>query len=236
MDGTAVEPAPGDDVLIAGLRGEPALNGTRGVVQPRENWPHDRGRIAVLLADAKPARVIALKASNIQPWSPACFICLERDLDGARPLPLGCGCRGSSGWAHAACAIHAAAAQQERAGDWAGRGRFPWQLCPTCKLPYSGGLKLVLAREWCRRTEHLADTQRFAARTSLGNALSSDGQWREAEAVVRSNLEASVALHGAEHRHSLGTKMNLALLLGNQGKHDEAEAMYASLLETQLVW
>ena len=44
---------------------------------------------------------------------------------------------------HAACAIRAAVAQQERFGTWAARAGHPWQLCTTCKLPYTGALKLA---------------------------------------------------------------------------------------------
>ena len=55
----------------------------------------------------------------------------------------------------------------------------------------------------------------------------------EAEAVVRANLEAVAAAKGAEHPHTLGMTMNLAMLLGLQGKEEEAAALYASLLEVQ---
>ena len=36
-------------------------------------------------------------------------------------------------------------------------------MCPTCRLPYTGPLRLALAQEWCRRTETLAqdDQQRM---------------------------------------------------------------------------
>jgi len=65
------------------------------------------------------------------------------------------------------------------------------------------------------------------------NALSAAGRLAEAEAVVRGNLEAAKALHGAEHRHSLGTTLNLGLLLDGQGKHKEAAQVYSDLLINQ---
>ena len=105
-------------------------------------------------------------------------------------------------------------------------------------MPYSGGLKLVLAQEWCRRTAHLdaaADTERFAARTTMSNALSALGRLAEAEEVVRSLLTAAIERHGSEHPHALGTHMNLAVLLSNQGKLDECEAICAQLLETRKI-
>ena len=51
--------------------------------------------------------------------------------------------------------------------------------------------------------------------------------------MVRANLGVAVTLHGAEHRHTLGTMMNLGLLLDGQGKRKEAAAIYTELVETQ---
>ena len=234
----------------------------------------------------QPQVSIAVKPANLKQVEPACIICLEGGCDerNGELIALGCGCRGSSGFVHEQCAIQAAAAQQERAGTWSGPiGKHPWQLCPTCKLPYTGALKLALAQEWCRRTEALApeDTQRFAARTALGNALSAAGRLAEAEALVRANLgvvsrlhvhaagriartrtrstctserarrrashahaharwgicicaRAQVSrLHGAEHRMTLGTTLNLGMLLDGLGRHAEASEVYSSVLETQ---
>ena len=50
------------------------------------------------------------------------------------------------------------------------------------------------------------DVQRFAARTTMSNALSAAGRLAEAETVVRGNLEAATALHGAEHQHLTRTR------------------------------
>ena len=114
-------------------------------------------------------------------------------------------------------------------------GKHPWQLCATCSVPYTGQLKLVLAREWCRRSASLpaAAPELFAARTSLGNALSASGALAEAEAVVRDNLQAAEAAHGAEHRFALGTRMNLGLLLASLGRAREAEACFEALAVVQ---
>jgi hypothetical protein len=163
-----------------------------------------------------------------------CFICF--DADGCAPLlQTGCGCRGSAGWVHGSCAVTAAAAQQERTGSWGGGGKHPWQLCPTCRVPYSGALKLLLAREWCRRSSCLPAEapERFAARTTLGNALQLSGELAEAEQVVRANLQTAATVHGAEHRFTLGTRMNLGLLLGSLGKARESEAEFKALLAVQ---
>ena len=136
-------PTVGSEVVICGLKGKAELNGEHGVVQPKSTWPAN-GRVAVLLVDQVPQRTIAIKAVNLKPVGPRCGVCLSAENDGdvsgdgsnnaasvgGKLLPMGCGCRGSSGWVHAACAVQAAAAQQERAGTWAGdRGRYPWQLC-----------------------------------------------------------------------------------------------------------
>ena len=120
-----------------------------------------------------------------------------------------------SGWVHESCALQAAAAQQERHGTWAGAAKFPWQKCPTCSIPYTGVLKLALAREWCLRTDRLFptdDTQRFAARTTLGNALSASGKIEEAIEVVKGNLKTITDRRGPEHPHTLGT-LSLSLSL-----------------------
>ena len=86
----------------------------------------------------------------------ACIVCLESESTESSPLlQTGCGCRGSAGWIHAQCAVAAAAAQQERTGSWGGGGKHPWQLCATCRVPYTGPLKLALARAWCARTVDL---------------------------------------------------------------------------------
>lgn len=136
-------PTVGSEVVICGLKGKAELNGEHGVVQPKSTWQAN-GRVAVLLVDLVPQRTIAIKAVNLKPVGPRCSVCLSAENDGGvsgdgsnnavsgsgKLLPVGCGCRGSSGWVHAACAVQAAAAQQERAGTWAGdRGRYPWQLC-----------------------------------------------------------------------------------------------------------
>jgi tetratricopeptide (TPR) repeat protein len=229
---------PGSEVVLTGLQGMPELNGERGVVQPTSAWPADHSRIAVMLKcgpkDGK--RCIAVRPANLKASSTACVICLEEreGEDGSALLATGCACRGSSGWMHERCAIQAAAARQGRAG-WAAEGGYPWRQCHTCKLPYTGAMFLALAREWCRRTAHLEVTERerFAARTTLGNALSAAGNLSEAEKVVRSNLETMIALNGPEHPHALGMTMNLGLLLSSQGKVDAAAALYKQLAGVQ---
>ena len=283
-------PEPGMDVVLQGLKSKPQLNGQQGIVKPTKDWPAN-GRIAVLLVDTAPKSTIAVKPTNLKPWSPACFVCLKHSFEAAEAPPgchgdgyghadsdpdgaadansaagtgagtnagaatgvhadadaggqalllaTGCGCRGSAGWAHGGCMIASAASQQGRAGvgGWAGPGRYPWQLCPTCKVPYTGDTKLVLAKEWCKRAVALGlpreDPQRFAASTALGNALSANGRLAEAEAMVRANLLTATRVHGADNPRTLGTSMNLGLLLSNQGKAKEAEAIYTTLVATQ---
>ena len=209
---------PGARVTLTGLKSNASLNGKRAVIQPKAEWPAHESRIAVRLeggesTESTERTSIAVKPQNLVPASEeaassCCFICLEEPTDttdtDTAAVPLlqpGCGCRGTAGHVHELCAIRAATAEHERAGTWA--GKHPWQLCATCKIPFTGALKLALAQEWCRRTEPLArtDVQRFAARTTMSNALSAAGRLAEAETVVRGNLEAATALHGAEHRH-----------------------------------
>lgn len=78
----------------------------------------------------------------------------------------------------------------------AGALRHPWRVCTTCKVAFTGPLRLALAREWCRRTAQLPPkhTQHFAARTTLGNALAAAGELAEAAEVVARNLDSAAAL------------------------------------------
>lgn len=57
--------------------------------------------------------------------------------------------------------------------------------------------------------------------------------YKEAEAVVRTNLETAQRLHGPEHPNTLGTGMNLGVVLLNLGKSAEAAAIFRRLLATQ---
>ena len=57
--------------------------------------------------------------------------------------------------------------------------------------------------------------------------------YNEAEAVVRANLETARRLHGAEHPNTLGTGMNLGVVLMNLGKSVEAAAIFRRLRASQ---
>ena len=167
---------PGALVTLTGLKSNASLNGKRAVILSEDEWPPHEGRVAVRLEGGNTESTsIAVKPQNLvlaSELSSCCFICLEPADTAAMPLSQpGCSCRGSAGHVHELCALRAAAAEHERAGTWA--GKHPWQLCATCKIPFTGTLKLALAQEWCRRTELLAltDVQRFAARTALASRL-----------------------------------------------------------------
>ena len=122
--------APGDEVIIHGLRSSPQLNNQQGVVQPRDKWA-DNGRVAVLL-HTTPRRSVSVRPANLREWTKTCFICLESASESPL-IPTGCGCRGFAGWVHKHCAIRAAVAATERAGSWKTPGRSPWQVCDTCR-------------------------------------------------------------------------------------------------------
>ena len=40
---------PGAEVILTGLKGNAALNGEQGIVQPRDEWPSHENRIAVMV-------------------------------------------------------------------------------------------------------------------------------------------------------------------------------------------
>ena len=176
------------------------------------------------------ARSFAPEMGSTLASDAVCFICLESGEE-AVLLPTGCGCRGTAGHVHERCAIQGALATQARNGTWAGK-QHPWQLCQTCRLPYTGSLKLALAQAWSRRTDGLSDSdpaQYMAARTALGNALSAEGRLEEAEGVVRDNLARARALYGTGHRMAMGIRFNLGLVLDGQGKSEEAAHVYTEL-------
>ena len=67
--------------------------------------------------------------------------------------------------------------------------------------------------------------------SNLGNVLSSQGKYEEAEAMHRRALEAKEKVLGREHPNTLTSVSNLGNVLSSQGKYDEAEAMHRRDLE-----
>ena len=129
-----------------------------------------------------------------------CRICLESEGELVSPCP----CRGSQRGVHLACLERWHVSQRR----WALR-------CMTCKLPYTGGAALRLARTlW----HHLRDAvEHDPARLSVANdlalVLAEQGELSEAARIHRETLEVRRCVLGAEHPNTLTSAGNLASLL-----------------------
>lgn len=91
---------------------------------------------------------------------PACWVC-GAEKKGA-PMHCGCGCVGHAGHVHLDCAVAAAREEWER-----------WFDCPTCGQPWTGKLKLALARARVDLMSHRPahDAERQSAEEMLSDAL-----------------------------------------------------------------
>ena len=89
-------------------------------------------------------------ADAIVPDDATCYLCLEGPEDSEEPLFRCCACRGSMGYAHVACLIDSAKADET--GD-------RWEKCPTCHQFFY----------WNRRPRIVPDIEQ----TSQGRSISS---------------------------------------------------------------
>ncbi len=116
--------------------------------------------------------------AGIEPRECACIICLDSDPP---PIQSGCACRSDTGVAHVGCLIEKAVAQQPH------RGNKVWWECQTCGQEFTGAMQTGLAAAWwsrvCEEAEESAE--RLCAATNLANARGSDGQYVEAERIIR---------------------------------------------------
>ena len=65
----------------------------------------------------------------------------------------------------------------------------------------------------------------------VGLSLRHLGQYRDAEAIHRRELEIRERMQGPEHPNTLDSVNDLAIVLSRLGKHDEAEAMHRQAVE-----
>ncbi|KAJ5346989.1 uncharacterized protein N7506_000242 [Penicillium brevicompactum] len=73
--------------------------------------------------------------------------------------------------------------------------------------------------------------------SNLGNVLSMQGKYKEAEALHRQALEAREKVFGWGHYDMFIIVGNLSDVLSRQGKYEEAEAMHQRALEAlEKVW
>ena len=148
-----------------------------------------------------------------------CVICLDSCPE---PIQSGCACRGESGLAHATCLVAKAVSQREHRGDEA------WFECQTCNQEFTGEMALALARAWGDMQPKNRDAQTFLAAT-LRRCGRYAAAARIGHAVVASNRKEL----GEEHENTLQSMSNLAVTLGYQGKHADAERILREVTATQ---
>ena len=155
---------------------------------------------------------------------PCCAICLDGGDD---PLPIqsGCGCRGDGGLAHVACKAKMHAKMHARSDEH-------WHRCPMCKQPYTGEMRLGLARARMDAARHLPPDapERLNAAHSLGGALQQDGDLDAAEVILREELSQSQRVYGDEHEHTAVSMLALANTVGSRGDYAEAGALFKGAL------
>ena len=125
----------------------------------------------------------------------ACIICLDTDPP---PVQMGCACRGDSGLAHVDCLAQVAEHHAEPVG-------LKWHVCRTCKQAFTGKMLMGLALAWrsqCALAESVRG-ERLAAEHNLIQALIGQGNYAQAEPMLRALHEVLVRELGAEHHNVL---------------------------------
>ena len=110
-----------------------------------------------------------------------CIICYASDPP---PIQSGCACRSDSGLAHVDCLIAKAVSQQ------AYRGGKVWWECQTCEQGFTGAMQTGLGEAWWSRASHEAEEsdERLCAASNLAECRRSDGQYADAELIIREVL------------------------------------------------
>ena len=158
-----------------------------------------------------------------------CLFCLDGG-DAAEPLVRGCACRGSYGWAHAACLIRMTEAAR---APLPGEPTFTaWVCCSTCKQRFTGQVQLRLAVVlWARHARAVeTDEERLCAAFEYSTALQDAGEHAEAARLQRGVLDVRTRMLGPEHCVTLACATNLARSLLLIGEHVEAAALLRTTL------
>lgn len=158
--------------------------------------------------------------STVYPKKMACVICLDSCPE---PIGVGCACRGEAGLAHATCLVARAVSQREHRGDEA------WFQCQTCEQEFTGDAALSLARAWGEMEPKNGSAQMFLAAT-----LRRCGRYAAAARVGHAVVESNRKQLGDEHERTLQSMSNLAVTLGYQGKHADAERILREVTATSV--
>ena len=131
-----------------------------------------------------------------------CWVCLEAGSDG-EPLLRGCACRGGAGYAHLRCfELDATHSRQQ------------WVQCRTCGQPFTGSLRLALARAfWATVSDRpMDDPDRLDAAQTLGVALAGSGAATGSEQalpLLLDVMQTQTRIHGPSHEDTLTAVTNL---------------------------
>ena len=137
----------------------------------------------------------AAPAPAAAPPEAVCIICLDR---GDEPLLRDCGCRGpTAGFAHMPCLVRHVANAAGSDGLWSN--------CTVCEEPFSGAVRMALARaRWMRALGREEDDwERRAAMRLLASALAQSGDCAAALPLAEKSLVADRRIHGNLHRETL---------------------------------
>jgi hypothetical protein len=151
----------------------------------------------------------------------ACIICLEPDPP---PIQSGCACRGDAGLAHVECRILAAEHSQKASGNAHG-----WQNCSTCNQIFSGAMGVGLANEFLRQMQGDPDKMSDWADAAmmLANALSTTGEYAEAESVCRETmLSFDLMRLSLTNTRMVDLRSVFGYALTNQCKYAEAHSVF----------
>ena len=160
---------------------------------------------------------------------PCCVVCL-----GSEPTPIqrGCACRGDAGLSHTRCMVRYAESQE------AYHGIHAWKTCRTCKQPFTGTMRRLLAETlvdtYDRRVRlrqrvppldvDAAESGRLDAELNLAESLAADGECTEAVRRMRRVLHRREQTLRYDDRRMLETQSVLAWALSAQ-RPDEAERL-----------
>ena len=176
----------------------------------------------------KEAVAVAVEACAADTKGQTCYICTEAlHWKTKEALVRGCACRRTSGFAHVSCLAEQAKILVEEAEANNLKEKFNerwmrWLACSLCEQQYHGFVACALGfacwKTYVGRSDEEFLPLQSAAMSALGFGLQSCG--RPADAIVA--YEAVASGEGSSDYARVDTLNNIAVCLGETGKHEEA--------------
>ena len=149
-------------------------------------------------------------------------------------MPSGCGCRSGNELAHPDCRAKLARFQH------AHRGSGVWSSCPTCRRPFGGEMRNLLAIAWVQHATnplqplHWFAEQHPAVRSALHLScdLVRDEQYAAAERVTRAILRPIRSLVGTRDILYAQCVVDMALSQSFVGKFAASNLRFAMVIRT----